>query len=84
MKLPIERLPDSFGQLHFKWTQTVSTPIGKRIVDCEGPLAINAEQAVADLIALAKKLAKENEELRRQANTGGQSNETAGHQCVTV
>ena len=72
-KLPIDTVPNAHGHLHFKWSQVVGTPAGKRTVECEGPLAIGADEAVAGLIALAKrqasaieKLTAENAEMRKE------------------
>lgn len=71
MELPIDVVPGSIPP-RFKWKQTVDTVNGKRTVDSEGGLPPSVEQAVLDLIALAKgsievakQLQREKEELQR-------------------
>ncbi len=58
MKLPIDVVPDS-RPLSFRWQQVVHTPWGIAVQECEGPLSPSCEQAVADLVALAKQQAIE-------------------------
>ena len=51
----------------FRWRQTVSTPVGTRVVEHEGLIPPSLEGAVASLIGIAKQLAAENEALRGEA-----------------
>ncbi len=66
MKLPIDVVFGN-GPPQFKWTQVIGGPSGERsVVDHEGTLQPSVEQAIVDLVALAKQLLKENATLRGQ------------------
>lgn len=62
--LPIDIVPNTHPP-KFRWKQAASTPLGPRIVDCEGELPASVESAVAELITLAKSQAQEIVGLRR-------------------
>ena len=64
MNLPIDVVPDTRPP-RFRWRQTVGTPVGPHVADCEGSLPPSVEGAVADLITLAKQQAQEIMGLRR-------------------
>jgi hypothetical protein len=55
VKLPIDVIPDT-DPPRFRWTQRVDTLNGPVDQECEGQLPVTVERAVADLIALVKKL----------------------------
>jgi hypothetical protein len=63
MNLPIDIIPNT-APPKFHWRQTVNTPVGARTVEYDGELPATVEQAVVDLIGIAKQLAAENEALR--------------------
>lgn len=65
MNLPIDVIPTPFtGQLKFHWVQAVDTLNGTVTQLCEGQIPPSIERAVADLIALTKRLATENADLK--------------------
>ena len=64
MTLPIDLIPGTRPP-RFRWRQTVTTPAGDRVVNYEGVLPPAAEEAVAQLIALAKTQAKRLDEALR-------------------
>ena len=64
MKLPIDVLPHTSPPV-FRWIQSVESPVGTREIEYEGLLLASAEQAVVDLITLAKQQAHEIEELKK-------------------
>jgi len=64
MNLPIDVIPDT-SPPRFRWRQTVSTPLGDRVVDHEGELPSTVEEAVIILIAITKQQAQEIIGLRR-------------------
>ncbi len=53
MDLPIDVVPDPVS-LKFRWRHTAQTLVGPRTEDHVGTLGVTVEQAVADLIKLAK------------------------------
>lgn len=65
IQLPIDVIPGTHPP-RFKWKQKVSTPVGTRVVDGEGPLPPSVEQAVIDLIALAIGQSDQIEQLKKQ------------------
>ena len=66
MTLPIDLIPGTRPP-RFRWRQTVTTPAGDRVVNYEGVLPPAAEEAVAQLIALAKTQARRLDEERLMA-----------------
>lgn len=58
MGLPIDLIPGT-SPPRFRWRQTLTTPIGTRVVDHEGRLPLILEGAVLELIGIAKQRAKE-------------------------
>ena len=64
VRLPIDVVVGPNRTPHFKWTQAVDTPAGKRVVEHEGPLPPTVEVAVARLIAVAKQLLMDNAALK--------------------
>ena len=67
LKLPIDVVPGSSPPI-FRWKHVVHTPWGMSVQDCESSLPPSCEQAVADLIALVKRLQMENTALRLQVD----------------
>lgn len=63
MNLPIDVVKHS-RPMRFRWTQTIDTLLGRKTVNCEGSLQQSVEQAIADLISLAKQQAKEIAQLK--------------------
>lgn len=63
IKLPIDVVP-GVRPLTFHWYQTTRSLGGKRELEHVGPLPPSVEDAVSDLIELAKKQAKEIAELK--------------------
>ena len=53
MKLPIDTVPNT-SPTRFRWRQTVESPVGRRTVECEGGLPTSVEEAVKQLIGIAK------------------------------
>lgn len=66
IELPIDVVPGR-GPPRFRWRQMVSSPVGTKWVNHEGPLPPSVEEAVAALVRLAKQQAAEIEELRKPA-----------------
>jgi hypothetical protein len=67
MNLPIDVIPGTHPQ-RFKWQQRATTPIGDRVMDCEGPLPPSVEGAVVALINLAKRQAEHVVKLQEQCD----------------
>ena len=65
MNLPIDVVPSRLPEPpKFRWRQVVTTPNGPASVECEGPVLPSMEQALVDLIGIAKQLALECEKLK--------------------
>lgn len=63
--LPIDVIPSTTPP-RFVWEQRVNTPEGKRTVQQQGTLPVAVEEAVKELIAIAKQLAYDNANLQGQ------------------
>ena len=64
MNLPID-LIDYTNPPRFRWTQTVATPVGVKIVEMDGRLPVAIEEAVEKLILLVRTQAQEIDQLRK-------------------
>lgn len=63
INLPIDVVPGS-SPPRFLWRQIIDSPIGSRILEHEGCLPPNVEEAVKALVYLAKELQRDNEKLK--------------------
>ena len=74
-RLPIELVTSGNGipvnPLKFRWRHKTNTLNGPVVQDCEGGLPLSVEGAVANLISIAKRLMKENEELWARLEEAG-------------
>ena len=65
MNLPIDVIPSRLpAPPKFRWRQTVTTLNGTASIECTGPVIPSMEQALVDLIKIAKQLAMENDQLK--------------------
>ena len=65
MILPIDVIPNS-NPPRFKWYQLVDSPIGRKLVDCQGSLQLGVSESVVALLRMVKELSAENETLGKQ------------------
>lgn len=65
MDLPIDVVPGT-SPPRFRWTYVIDTPVGKRCSTEEGNLPPSMEKAVEALVMLAKRLLKDNADLREK------------------
>lgn len=66
--LPIDKI-DGTSPPRFKWKQTVSTPVGRTVVEHSGMVHMTLEEALINLIILAKQQGKQIKELQQTINT---------------
>lgn len=66
--LPIDVVPKVHPSdpLKFRWRRVTDTVVGRRMIECEGCMPCSSEDAVAALVALAKRQEAEIEELKRK------------------
>lgn len=66
MQLPIDLIPGTTPP-RFRWRRKVDTVVGVVDVEHEGCMPSSVEDSVVKLLDMTKKLAKDNDELRRSA-----------------
>lgn len=67
MNLPIEMVPDS-NPPRFRWRRVVDTPLGSKVITCEGSLPASVEGPVATVIGIVQQLHYENNRLKAELN----------------